>query len=394
MNSADMRVLLCTNSRDRGSTSRTLEGWTRLLPAHGVRPTIAVGGDGPLLTALREARADVHTHPIRVFFDGRRPVPFLREVVRLVIRIRRSRIQLVHINEHEHYPVVARAVFLARVPAVVHLRFRPDAAMCAWLFKPPYTPQRLFFTSQTQMNDSAEAVAPAVPRDRWRLVYNGLDLETFGRDRSARDRLRAEWGVGPSTIAIGTASSISARKRLDHFIRLIASLAGEGLDVRGFIAGQPYFPEDEIELGALKALVATLGIENRVTFLGYVEPAEPLYHAWDVCVSTSSYETFGMTVLEAMACRCPVVAYPGGSVAEVLSDGGVLVPDDDQDALRGAVRRLVTDGRYRAEMGAIARTRAEYFDLRRSVERLVSEYHAVLGSPVAGRAPAAATPHP
>ncbi len=79
-------------------------------------------------------------------------------------------------NEHEHYPVVARAAYLARVPIVVHLRFKPEAAMCHWLFKPPSTPRRLFFTSQTQMDDSAAAVAPAVPRDRWRLIYNGLDL--------------------------------------------------------------------------------------------------------------------------------------------------------------------------------------------------------------------------
>ena len=121
-------------------------------------------------------------HPIRVFFDARRPLAFLWEMLRLIVRMRWHRIQLVHVNEHEHYPVVARAAYLARVPIVVHLRFKPEAAMCHWLFKPPSTPRRLFFTSQTQMDDSADAVAPTVPRDRWRLIYNGLDLSVFGRD--------------------------------------------------------------------------------------------------------------------------------------------------------------------------------------------------------------------
>jgi glycosyltransferase involved in cell wall biosynthesis len=374
-----LRVLLCTNSRDRGSTSRTLEAWVRLLPQHGVHPTVSVGGDGPLRTALGDSGVAVYEHPIREFFDRRRPLPFLKEIARLAIRIRRSRIDLVHLNEHEHYPVVARAAYLAGVPTVVHVRFRVEAGMCQWLFKPPYTPKRVFFTSETQMADVSDAVASAVPRDRWRLIYNGLDLDVFGRDRSARNRTRTEWGLRPSTIAIGTASSISPRKRLDQFLRVIAELVRSGLDVRGFIAGQPYFPEDEAELASLRALAHSLAISDYVAFLGYVEPVEPLYHAWDVCVSTSAYETFGMTVLEAMACRCPVIAYPGGSVAEVVRDGGTLIADNDLAALVDAVRRVASDPVCRADMGARARARAEHFDIRRSVAQLAAEYRAVTG---------------
>src|SRR5690349_7623716 len=100
-----MRVLVATNSRDRGSTSRTLESCVRLFPEHGVEPTVTLGGDGPLLQALRAAEVDVHVHPIRVFFDARHPMPFMQAMSRLVWRLRSKRIQLVHVNEHEHYPV-------------------------------------------------------------------------------------------------------------------------------------------------------------------------------------------------------------------------------------------------------------------------------------------------
>src|SRR6185436_1647147 len=116
-------------------------------------------------------------------------------------------------------------------------------AMCEWLFKAPYTPHRVFFTSRTQMRDTGDAVAHAVPSDRFRLIYNGLDLNTFGQDAAAHSRLRAEWKLDADAIAIGTASSISPRKRLDHFIRLVVELARSGVNVRGFIAGQPYFDE-------------------------------------------------------------------------------------------------------------------------------------------------------
>jgi glycosyltransferase involved in cell wall biosynthesis len=351
------RVLLATNSCDRGSTSRTLESWARLLPACGIDPIVTLGGDGPLLDVLRQSGIPVYEHPIRFFFEPRRPLPFLSAIAKLAWRIRQSGADLVHVNEHEHYPVVGRAAYLAGVPTVVHIRFKPEAAMCRWLFKPPYTPHRVFFTSRTQMDDSYANVASAVPPDRFRLIYNGLDFEAFGTDEAARARVRSEWMLEPTAFVVGTASSISPRKRLSHFVRLVVNLAHSGLPVKGFIAGRPYFAEDEREMSALQRLVSDLGAEQLVTFLGYVEPAEPLYHAWDVCVSTSEYETFGMTMLEAMACGCPVLAYPGGSVAEIIGDGGTVVPDSDLEALTAACARFVTSESHRAEMGARSTSR-------------------------------------
>ena len=370
--------MFSTNSRDRGSTSRTLEAWAKLLPTQGVEPVVTVGGDGPLLDALRQAGTAVYEHRIREYFDWRRPAPFLAAIAKLAYRIRQSGVQLMHVNEHEHYQVPARAARLAGIPVVVHLRYRPEPAMCRWLFKPPYTPERVFFTSRTQMRDTEDAVGSAVPRDRFRLLYDGLDPTVFGNDGRARQRLRAEWGIDDDTLVIGTASSISPRKRIDHIIRAVALLAASGLKVRSFIAGQPYFPEDERELARLQQLVAELGVGPQVQFLGYVEPAEPLYYAWDICVSASEYETFGMSVLEAMACGCPVVAYPGGSVPEVLGEAGVVVADGDLQALTQALHRLATDQQALATARSRARLRALAFDVRAAADTLAEEYRAVL----------------
>jgi glycosyltransferase involved in cell wall biosynthesis len=85
-----------------------------------------------------------------------------------------------------------------------------------------------------------------------------------------------------------------------------------------------------------------------------------------------------MTVLEAMACACPVVAYPGGSVAEVVGTGGTIVADGDQEALLRSVRRLTGDENARQAARDVAHARARQFDVGRSVESLVQEYKAVL----------------
>ena len=69
----------------------------------------------------------------------------------------------------------------------------------------------------------------------------------------------------------------------------MARLRERGVDAYGFVAGQPHFPSDAVVLDGLQRLAAELNVGERIKFLGYVEPSEPLYYAWDLCVSTSSY---------------------------------------------------------------------------------------------------------
>jgi glycosyltransferase involved in cell wall biosynthesis len=373
-----MKVLFATNSTDRGSTSRTLEAWARLMPEHGIEPTVTVGGPGQLFDALKGAGVRVYVHRIRQQFSWRRPRRFLEEVLRLAWRIRTLGIQLVHVNENEHYQVPAHAARLAGVPVVVHIRYLPDADMCRWLFKSPYTPQRAFFTSRTQMRDCGDAVAAAVSRERFRLIHNGLNLERFDQSASTRELVRRELGLEASTIAIGTASAIAPIKRIDHMIRAVVALAREGIDVRGFIAGQTFF-EGEAELRRLRQLVSDLGADSLITFLGWVEPSEPLFRAWDACVSTSQYESFGMTMLEAMAAGCPVVAYSAGALPEVIDDAGLLVPDGDERALLSALHALVHPER-RANFADRGRARARRFDIHHAVAALADEYRQVTPS--------------
>lgn len=180
---------------------------------------MTLGGDGPLLAALQAADIPVYEHSIRRFFDWRRQTPFLLAIARLAPRIRTTGAQLVQVNKHEHYPVVCRAAYLAGVPVVVHVRFRPEAAMCQWPFKAPYTPRRVFFTTRTQMRDSEEAVASAVPSDRFHLFDNGLDFEAFGRDTAARQRLRAEWGVTETTTVVGDRPQCRASSHVSRVCR-------------------------------------------------------------------------------------------------------------------------------------------------------------------------------
>lgn len=95
----------------------------------------------------------------------------------------------------------------------------------------------------------------------------------------------------------------------------------------------------------LLALAASLGVADRVTLLGFVEPVAPMLAALDIFVSPSRSEALGTSILEAMAFGVPCVCANSGGPAEFIRDGenGLLVPTRDPRALAEAVVRLADD---------------------------------------------------
>ncbi|MCW5892317.1 MAG: glycosyltransferase family 4 protein [bacterium] len=118
-----------------------------------------------------------------------------------------------------------------------------------------------------------------------------------------------------------------------------------------------------------------------VRWLGPLDDASlrALYAAADVAATASEYEGFGLTVLEAMAAGCAVVAVGVTSVPEVVGGAGVLVPRSDPGLLAGALRPLLADDALRARLGAQARARAAGFTWDETARRTRAVYEAVVG---------------
>ena len=158
----------------------------------------------------------------------------------------------------------------------------------------------------------------------------------------------------PSLLYLGR---LKRYKGVDLLVRAVANLARQGLRVDLKVAGAGDARPQ------LEKLAGDLGVEDRVIFLGFVDDRtkiDLMRTSW-VHGLTSPKEGWGITVLEAGACGTPSVASDAPGLREAVLDGktGLLVPHGDVEALAGAVRRLVTDGELRGQLGAGARAYAE-----------------------------------
>jgi glycosyltransferase involved in cell wall biosynthesis len=181
------------------------------------------------------------------------------------------------------------------------------------------------------------------------VVPEGVDPERFRPDRAGAAAFRAAYDLGdaPFILAVG---ALSPEKRYDVLLDAVAALGSSRWPL--VVCGEGPLIEP------LRARARELGVDAR--FIGLVPPERlpGAYTAAACMVHACPVETFGLSVLEAMACEAAVVAVGEGGVAEVVADAGVLVPADDPGAFAAALGGVLLDDGRRRALGIAGRRRA------------------------------------
>lgn len=205
---------------------------------------------------------------------------------------------------------------------------------------------------------------------RMRVIYNGIDTQSFTFDESARHIVRRELGIDASTPLLSAVGRLSEQKDYPNLLRAFAGLEGGPVPPRLAIVGDGPLRVE------LVGMAESLGVADRVHFLGVRHDVLDLLSACDLYVMSSAWEGLPMVILEAMACQCFVVATDCGGIRSVLGETGIVVPPQDSEALAAALERsLQLPADERENLGRAARQRVvEHFSLEATAERYLAVY--------------------
>ncbi len=303
--------------------------------------------DGPLVTTMKDAGIPSSS----ISWTGERGD--LSGAWQAWRWLRRHRAEIAHLH---HGGGVVRAVCrLAGVGAVVqHLHGRINESNGA-------SASKLNFPAPDALIACSQAVAESVCEGRAEVIYAGI--ETGAHPPAAASQ------TGP--LKLGVLARLIPLKNIEVLIEATALLAGKGIDVQAEIAGSG--PSES----SLRALVLSLGVSERVRFLGWNADVQRLLASWDLLVIPSLEEGFGLSALEAMAAARPVVASRVGGLCELVVDGmtGRLFPAGDTYALVRCIAEAANDRQRWALMGAVGWKRArEHFSTDLMARRTVELY--------------------
>lgn len=279
--------------------------------------------------------------------------------------LRRLRPDILHAHDPHAVAMASMAISMAYPPpcpplvASRRVAFRMKRnAFSRW----KYSQVNLFLCSSEVVRQNL--IADGVPARLTTTVHDGIDVGHV--DASPPGDLRAEFWLPHGCPIVGTVGALVPHKAHRHLVAAAARVLRKIPEARFFIVGEG----DERE--ALEALIRQLKLEKHVILTGWREDVLSLHKAFDIFAQSSITEGLGTALLDAMACRKPVVATCTGGVDEAVVDRvtGLLVEPHDEAAMAKAIIALLEDEPARARMGEEGRKRVE---AKFSVERMIAD---------------------
>jgi glycosyltransferase involved in cell wall biosynthesis len=212
--------------------------------------------------------------------------------------------------------------------------------------------RRLIAVSESTRQDLVRVYG--LSPERISVVLHGVEPEFFTLDRTRTE---------PFVLCVST---LHPHKNLDRLIRAYARRKRDWLltiaGMRGFFAG------------ALDALIMELGVQDSVRLTGWIPRDEllQLYSRAQALVYPSTFEGFGMPVLEAMAAGIPVACSDIPPLREVAGEAALFFDPLSEDAVASALDRITTDAQLRARLALEGPERARRFSWERAARETLS----------------------
>ncbi len=272
---------------------------------------------------------------------------------------RRCSLDVFHATHHDVTPLLCRT---PTVVTVLDLAWLDIPGASSWAFRSYYRilsggalrKARRIVTISESTRDRVVHHFPGTA-SRVTAIPIACDPE-YGRppERSGGDRVLQRLGAQSAYVLY--VGSFAARKNLQLLLRAWDRVRVEMPNLQLVLAGRPSGRNDtSLEDARRKGILVLDGRKS-------VEEMKALYAGGAMLVFPSRYEGFGLPVLEAMTCGCPVIAARATSVPEIIGDAGILVDPDDHDELASRILELMRAPEQQRRMKEAGLLRARRFD--------------------------------
>jgi glycosyltransferase involved in cell wall biosynthesis len=292
---------------------------------------------------------------------------------------------VVHIQDH--YFLCSAAVNEARrlqIPLIGTNHFLPENLLpffrkypsVQYLFTLPLWKMMLDVFNKLDVATVPSRTAARILQDQQiripvRAISNGVDTHRFHPDPET-DRLciRRKYHLAPDRILFLYVGRLDGEKGLDTLLEAVSLLPRD--DFQLAIVGQGLYGQ------LLEKQVQTLGLEERVVFIGFVEPEylPALYNSTDVFIMPSPEELQSIATLEAMACGKPILAANGRALPELVEpgvNGDLFQPFRPEDAAR-KMKQIMEQREKWPEMGQASFERSQVHSLQNTIAHYEEQY--------------------
>ena len=213
-------------------------------------------------------------------------------------------------------------------------------------------------------------------KNRWKktnvqVIPGVVELKSFA-NHQYRDELRKKYGLSDKEMVFLSSGRLSVEKHYDLLITAFSMILVKYPHARLVFMG-----DGSVKAG-LQYIAKVIGIENKVLFIGGI-PYEELsaknyYSIGDVFVTPSTWETQGLSVVEAMASELPVIAFNYRAMPEVIGKGGLLVKHLDQYKFAKAMGKLASNAKLRKDLGEKAIDQSKKYEIAPHIKNLLGLY--------------------
>jgi glycosyltransferase involved in cell wall biosynthesis len=198
------------------------------------------------------------------------------------------------------------------------------------------------------------------PQALCQVIYPPLDLNSSADASESRSLLRNQLDTAEQAVVIVQVSRMEAWKGHKAHLEALARLKNLATPWVCWMVGGAQRAEEQDYLEQLRRLTASLGLTERVRFLGQRSDVNAVLRAADIfCQPNLTPEPFGIVFVEALWAGRPVVTFGLGGAVEIVDEScGLLIPPGDVASLAAALGRLIEQGELRATLACGGPARA------------------------------------